>query len=113
MAYRKSTPEEMAAREAALNADNLAKACAVKDAAADLHKSLALSGGKYTSAQMFQLLDFCNAVIGLTDDGDCMAQRDILMEELRCDTDGKPLGLDADLVPFKFCTASTVRSAAA
>jgi len=76
------TPEERAAREDARSADNLAQAVAVKGAADELAMSLHLSGGQYNRAQLDYLLKFCNAVIGMVDDGDCLTQRDILVEEL-------------------------------
>ena len=91
MTYPLFTPEELAAFKAKRNAANIAQALAVKEAAAGLHMSLHLSGGKYNPAQMDYLLRFCNAVIGMVDDGDCMAQRNILMEELRCDEGGNPV----------------------
>jgi hypothetical protein len=53
--------------------------------------SLHLSGGEYNRAQQDCLLKFCNAVIGMIDDGDCMAERAIMMEVLRCDKDGNPV----------------------
>lgn len=35
--------------------------------------------------------DLCNAIINLIDDGDVMAEREVLMEELNCDEDGNDL----------------------
>lgn len=92
------TPEERAAREAARSADNLAQARSVAIAAAELAMSLQLSGGQYNRAQLDYLLKFCNAVIGIVDDGDCMACREILMDELRCDEDGNAVDENLDPV---------------
>lgn len=69
------------------------KAAAVEAAAFALRRSLekATKPGHYTTRAMFDLFDLCNAVIAMIDDGDCMAQRDSLMDELRCDEDGNPV----------------------
>ena len=79
------------------------KADAIARAADELAMSLHLSGGQYNRAQLDYLLKFCNAVIGMVDDGDCVACREILMDELRCDEDGDP---QSDLVPFAKCNAA-------
>ena len=92
------TAEESAAKLAAELAGNLAAASTVKTAANDLHMSLHLSGGRYNPAQMDYLLRLCNAMIGLIDDGDCISQRDSLMDELSCDEDGNPIDEDGELV---------------
>lgn len=67
------------------------KAAAVEGAAFALRQSLTRSNGKYTTSAQFNLFDLCNAIIALIDDGDCMAQRDSLMDELRCDEGGNPV----------------------
>lgn len=67
------------------------KAAAVEGAAFALRQALTRSNGAYSSRAMFDLFDLCNAVIALVDDGDCMAQRDSLMDELRCDEGGNPV----------------------
>ena len=67
------------------------KAAAVEGAAFALRQSLTRSNGKYTTSAQFNLFDLCNAIIALIDDGDCMAQRESLMDELRCDENGNPV----------------------
>lgn len=79
------------------------KAHAIAVAAFRLHERLTANGGTYTERAQYRLLDLCNAVIDLIDDGDCLQQREILMDELRCDEGGNPLGPEADLVPFALC----------
>ena len=79
------------------------KAHAVAVAAFRLHKRLTATGGTYTERAQYRLLHLCNALIDLIDDGDCLTQREILMDELRCDEGGNPLGPEADLVPFALC----------
>lgn len=76
---------------------------AIAVAAFRLHERLTATGGKWTERAQYRLLDLCNTVIALIDDGDCMIQRGILMEDLRCDEAGDPLGPEADLVPFALC----------
>lgn len=79
------------------------QATAIAVAASRLHGRLTASGGKWNERAQYALFDLCNAVIDLIDDGDCLAQREILMDELRCDENGNPLGPEADLVPFALC----------
>ena len=79
------------------------KARAIAVAAFRLHDRLESSGNTYTTSAQHRLLELCNAVIDLIDDGDCLTQREILMDELRCDEGGNPLGPEADLVPFALC----------
>lgn len=67
------------------------KAGAIEHAAYALRQALGRSNGKWTARAQYDLLDLCNAVIALVDDGDCMAQRESLMDELRCDEDGNPV----------------------
>ena len=67
------------------------KARAIRNAAGELHISLHLSGGEYHRAQQDYMLKLCNAVIDLIDDGDCLAERERMMGELRCDEGGNPL----------------------
>lgn len=68
-----------------------AKAAKLAAIAAQLSHRLKASGDKYTTRAQIDLFDLCNAVIDLIDDGDCMAQRESLMDELRCDEDGNPV----------------------
>ena len=79
------------------------KARAIAAAAFHLYDRLSASGGVYNERAQYRLLDLCNAVIDLIDDGDCAREREVLMDELRCDEDGNPLGPEADLVPFALC----------
>ena len=88
----RSTPEQRAAREAAEHAATLVNIDAVQKAADWLGTTLRLSGGRYKAAQSYALFNLCNAMIGLIDDGDCLHQRDVLMDELRIDEDGNPDG---------------------
>lgn len=79
------------------------KADAIARDAADLAIELRRTGGVYGYRANHRLLELCNAVISLIDDGDCVACREILMEELNCDKDGDP---DDNLVPFAKCNAA-------
>ena len=79
------------------------KAANIECAARELRMELGRAGGIYGYRANHRLLELCNAVISLIDDGDCMACREILMEELRCDKDGDP---QSDLVPFTKCNAA-------
>lgn len=54
--------------------------------------------GHYSTRAMYDLFDLCGAVIGLIEDGDCLSQRDTLMEELWIDEDGN--ALDANREPI-------------
>ena len=74
------------------------KAAAVEGAAFALRQSLTRSNGKYTTSAQFNLFDLCNAVIALIDDGDCMAQRESLMDELRCDEHGNPVDENGNVI---------------
>lgn len=74
------------------------KAAAIEGAAFALRQALTRSNGKWTTRAQFDLLDLCNAVIDMIDDGDCMAEREIMMAELRCDEDGNPV--DENLEPI-------------
>ena len=67
------------------------KAAAVEGAAFALRQALTRSNGKWTTRAQYDLFVLCNAVIALVDDGDCMAQRESLMDELRCDEAGNPV----------------------
>ena len=69
----------------------------VADAALMLAKRLDATGGTYDRRAQRNLFDLCNAVIGLIDDGDCLGQRDDLMDELRCDEGGNPVCDDGPL----------------
>lgn len=91
MFISKISVEELAARKTARNAANIKSALAVVQASADLYGKLVASGGEYRSAEEYSLFKLCSAMIGLIDDGDCMACRDILMEELRIDECGNPV----------------------
>ena len=79
------------------------KARAIRDAAGELHMSLHLSGNRWNRAQQGYMLKLCNAIIDLIDDGDCLAERERMMDELRCDEGGNPV---SDLVPFAKCNAN-------
>lgn len=79
------------------------KADAIARDAADLAIELRRTGGVYGYRANHRLLELCNSVSILIEDGDCMACREILMEELRCDEDGDP---QSDLVPFAKCNAA-------
>lgn len=83
-------PAERDRREQERRIRNQNEAFAVMQAATALNAALERSGGLYSTAAMHRLLDLCNAMIGLVDDGDCMAQRDSLMWELGCDEHGNP-----------------------
>ena len=84
------TPEQRAYFKAAGNAANLANANAVAATAISLANELHTSAGADTQQSAYHLFKLCNAMIALIDDGDCMAQRDSLMDELRIDEDGNP-----------------------
>ena len=71
------------------------RAHAVARAATDLATQLELGGGKYGYRANHRLLELCNTIIDLIDDGDAMAQRDSLMWELRCDEGGNPVRVEA------------------
>lgn len=75
------------------------KAAAIEGAAALLTKRLRMARppGFYSVNAQYALLDLCNAVIDMIDDGDCLAQREVLMDELRCDEDGNPVREDGPL----------------
>ena len=73
------------------------KARAIRDAAGELHISLHLSGNTWNRAQQDYLFKLCNAIIDMIDDGDCIAQREVLMGELGCDEDGNPVPPESDL----------------
>ncbi len=79
------------------------KADLISAAAAELARQLHRDNGVYGDRANHRLLELCNAVISLIDDGDCVACREILMEEMRCDKDGDP---QSDLVPFAKCNAA-------
>lgn len=79
------------------------KARAIANVATALQERLILSEGRWTTGAQYSLLHLCNAVIDLIDDGDCVREREVLMDELRCDEGGNPLGPEADLVPFTLC----------
>lgn len=79
------------------------KADAIARDAADLAIELRRTGGVYGYRANHRLLELCNAVISLIDDGDCMACRENTMFELGCDEDGDP---QSDLVPFAKCNAA-------
>lgn len=68
-----------------------AKARFLAAKALNLANALERGGDRYTTRAMYELLALCNATIDLIDDGDCMGQRDTLMEELRCDESGNPV----------------------
>ena len=76
------------------------KADAISRDAADLAIELRRTGGVYGYRVNHRLLELCNAVISLIEDGDCMVCRECLMFELGCDEDGDP---QSDLVPFAKC----------
>ena len=67
------------------------KAGLIEAAARELRLSLGLYGGGYTPRARHDLLKLCNAIIDLIDDGDCLAERERMMDELRCDEGGNPL----------------------
>lgn len=72
------------------------KAHAIAVAAFRLHERLTANDGKWNTRSEYRLLDLCNAVIDLIDDGDCLEQRGILMDELHCDEAGNPLPPEPD-----------------
>lgn len=75
------------------------KARAIANVATRLQERLILSEGRWTTGAQYSLLHLCNAVIDLIDDGDCVREREILMDELRCDEGGNQLPPEAsDLV---------------
>lgn len=74
------------------------KAAAIEHAAYALRQALGRSNGKWTTRAQYDLLDLCNAVIDLIDDGDCMAQRESLMDDLRCDEDGNPVDENGETI---------------
>lgn len=78
------------------------KAHAIAVAAFRLHERLTASGGVYTERAQYRLLDLCNAVIDLIDDGDCLTQRENLMWELRCDEYGNPVPPDESNIDDSF-----------
>jgi hypothetical protein len=98
MQIKHETIEARGRRLAAENALNLSKAYLVKFEADRLHKRLEQSNGRFDTLQSYALLDLCNAVIGLIDDGDCMAQRDSLMDELSCDERGNPVDENGSVI---------------
>lgn len=79
---------------------NLCEAFAVREAANDLYNALSHSDGIYSTRANHRLLDLCNAIIGLMDDGDALACRDNVMTELGCDEYGNPVDEDGDLVRY-------------
>lgn len=83
--------EALAARKAARHAENLKAAHNVLQASLDLYRQLTTSGGEYREREQYRLFKLCNAMIDMIDDGDCLACRDILMDELRIDEDGNPV----------------------
>lgn len=89
-------PAERDRREQERRIRNQNEAFAVMQAATSLNAALERSGGLYSTAAMHRLLDLCNAVIGMVDDGDCLAQRDTLMWELSCDEHGNPVDEDGN-----------------
>lgn len=89
-------PAERDRREQERRIRNQNEAFAVREAANHLFNALAHSDGAYTTTAMHRLLDLCNAVIGMVDDGDCLAQRDTLMWELSCDEHGNPVDEDGN-----------------
>ena len=92
----KFTPAELERRETERRYRNQTDAFAVMQAATALNAALEGSGGLYSTSSMHRLLDLCNAMIGLVDDGDCMAQRETLMWELGCDEHGNPVTEDEE-----------------
>ena len=79
------------------------KARQIAVAALALEEQLCVNKGIYGYRANHRLLELCNAVISLIDDGDCMVCRECLMFELGCDEDGDP---QSDLVPFAKCNAA-------
>ena len=79
------------------------KAVSIQIAATALAAQLKRDNGSYGYHTNHRLLELCNAVISLIEDGDCMACRECLMFELGCDEDGDP---QSDLVPFTKCNAA-------
>lgn len=71
-----------AAKDVAYARDMIA---ALEDFAAERQRN-----PRYTRKAEWALFNACNAWIGLVDDGDTMAQRDVLMFELGCDEYGYP-----------------------
>lgn len=76
------------------------KADAIARDAADLAAQLRRTNGEYNQRAYFRLLELCNSVIALVDDGDCMTCREHTMFELGCDEDGNPAPSESDLVRF-------------
>lgn len=85
-------PVELQARDSERRARNQSYAFAVADTAIKLHSTLERSKGEYSIAAQRRLLDLCNALIDLIDDGDAMACRETIMWDLNCDERGEPLG---------------------
>lgn len=89
MAYQpKQTPEQIEAAKAARKAKDIADARAVAITANTLADYLAGNGAEWTEGAQYRLFRLCNAIIDLIDDGDCMAQREIIMDDLHIDEDG-------------------------
>jgi hypothetical protein len=93
------TEIESANRAKARSIRNQNEALAVKLAADDLVAALDRSGGIYSTAAMYRLLDLCNAALCIADD-DVLAQRDSLMDELGCDEYGNPVPSEGETDRF-------------
>lgn len=79
-----------------VSAYRAAQAAAQQERAArELATVAAIYAAKRSDYNRFQL---CNAIIDLIDDGDALAEREVLMDELGCDEDGN--ALDANREPI-------------
>lgn len=67
----------------------MVKARAVKSAAKAYADAL-WQDNKFTDRTEYARLKLCNAIIDLFDDGDALAVREIIMNELSIDEDGNP-----------------------
>jgi hypothetical protein len=65
------------------------KARAIQEQAGRLAATLEKHG--WRKGAQFEYLQLCNAIVDLIDDGDALAERGKLQEELRCDENGDPV----------------------
>lgn len=78
-----------------VSAYRAAQAAAQQERAArELATVAAIYAAKRSDYNRFQL---CNAIIDLIDDGDALAEREVLMDELGIDEDGNPVPPEGDL----------------
>ena len=59
--------------------------------AAEYAARLERTGGRFTPMVQFDLLQLCNAIIGVVDDGDAMTERDNIAQSNGWDENGYPL----------------------